>query len=92
MRQALNRGAAQPISAMRFGLDPERPTLLVSGGSQGAWAINQAVSARAEPAFAGGVARVLLQVRAESEHLALQLLLAPDCRVLTDVLQTKQVV
>lgn len=43
------------------------------------------VSARAEPAFAGGVARVLLQVRAESEHLALQLSLAPDCQVLTDV-------
>ena len=38
------------------------------------------VSARAEPAFAGGVARVLLQVRAGSDHLALQLSLAPDDR------------
>ena len=28
----------------RFGLDPDRPTLLVSGGSQGARAINQALS------------------------------------------------
>ena len=40
---------------MRFGLDPERPTLLVSGGSQGARAINQALSAAVPAILDAGI-------------------------------------
>lgn len=45
----MNRSITQPAMTRteareRFGLDPDRPTLLVSGGSQGARAINQALS------------------------------------------------
>ena len=38
-----------------FGLDPEAPVLLVSGGSQGARSINEAVEASAEDLMAAGV-------------------------------------
>ena len=39
----LDRVGARTEAARRFGLDPARPTLLVTGGSQGAQAINRAV-------------------------------------------------
>jgi UDP-N-acetylglucosamine--N-acetylmuramyl-(pentapeptide) pyrophosphoryl-undecaprenol N-acetylglucosamine transferase len=39
----LDRAAARPAAARSFDLDPDRPTLLVSGGSQGAASINRAV-------------------------------------------------
>lgn len=38
-----------------FGLDPERPTLLVSGGSQGALAINRALDAARDRILAEGI-------------------------------------
>jgi UDP-N-acetylglucosamine--N-acetylmuramyl-(pentapeptide) pyrophosphoryl-undecaprenol N-acetylglucosamine transferase len=38
-----------------FGLDPDRPTLLVTGGSQGARRLNQAVSGAAPALAAAGV-------------------------------------
>ncbi|MBB1483595.1 undecaprenyldiphospho-muramoylpentapeptide beta-N-acetylglucosaminyltransferase [Tessaracoccus sp. MC1865] len=39
----------------RFGLDPERPTLLVSGGSQGAVRINDAVAEARDELLAAGI-------------------------------------
>lgn len=38
-----------------FGLDPDAPTLLVSGGSQGARAINEAVEAAADELLGAGI-------------------------------------
>lgn len=40
----LDRAALRAEAAASFGLDPSRPTLLVSGGSQGARSINTAVT------------------------------------------------
>ena len=51
----LDVDARRADARLGFGLDPERPTLLVSGGSQGAQSINTAtLGARAE-LLAGGV-------------------------------------
>lgn len=44
MVSTLDRPAVQAEARRTFGLDPERPTLLVTGGSQGARRLNQAVS------------------------------------------------
>ncbi|HET6634186.1 MAG TPA: undecaprenyldiphospho-muramoylpentapeptide beta-N-acetylglucosaminyltransferase [Streptomyces sp.] len=41
----LDRSAARPEARAAFGLDPNLPTLLVSGGSQGARRLNEAVQA-----------------------------------------------
>lgn len=40
---ALDRAAARPAALAGFGLSPDRPTLLVTGGSQGARRLNEAV-------------------------------------------------
>jgi len=52
--EQLDRAAARPEAAAEFGLDPDRPTLLVTGGSLGARRINQTVAARAEALTAAG--------------------------------------
>src|SRR3954463_15147621 len=44
----LDRGVLREEARRTFGLDPDRPTLLVTGGSQGARRINQSVSASAD--------------------------------------------
>lgn len=51
----LDRAGARPEAARRFGLDPDRPTLMVTGGSQGAQAINRAVVAALPDLLATGV-------------------------------------
>lgn len=47
MIASLDRDALRSTAYAYFGLEPERPTLLVTGGSQGARSINQAVIAAA---------------------------------------------
>lgn len=51
----LDRPARRAEARSFFGLDPDRPTLLVTGGSQGARRINEAVSGAATALGAAGV-------------------------------------
>jgi UDP-N-acetylglucosamine--N-acetylmuramyl-(pentapeptide) pyrophosphoryl-undecaprenol N-acetylglucosamine transferase len=51
----LDRVTARREARARFGLDAERPTLLVFGGSQGARSVNQAASAAGPALRAAGV-------------------------------------
>ncbi len=58
MISTLDRSALREEARRTFGLEPDRPTLLVTGGSQGARRINQAVSG-AERALADAGVQVL---------------------------------
>jgi UDP-N-acetylglucosamine--N-acetylmuramyl-(pentapeptide) pyrophosphoryl-undecaprenol N-acetylglucosamine transferase len=58
MISTLDRPALRAEARGTFGLDPERPTLLVTGGSQGARRLNQSVSA-AQRALADAGVQVL---------------------------------
>lgn len=58
MIATLDRPARRAEARAYFGLDPDRPTLLVTGGSQGARRINESVAAAA-PAFAAAGVQVL---------------------------------
>ncbi len=58
MISTLDRAALRAEARDSFGLDPDRPTLLVTGGSQGARRLNQSVAAAA-PAFAAAGVQVL---------------------------------
>lgn len=64
MISGLDRAARRAEAREFFGLDPDRPTLLVTGGSQGARRLNQAVSGAAGALAAAGV-QVL---HAEGKH------------------------
>jgi UDP-N-acetylglucosamine--N-acetylmuramyl-(pentapeptide) pyrophosphoryl-undecaprenol N-acetylglucosamine transferase len=55
MISTLDRAALREEARATFGLDAERPTLLVTGGSQGARRINDAVSGAAAELAAAGV-------------------------------------
>jgi len=55
MISGLDRAALRAEARAFFGLDPDRPTLLVTGGSQGARRLNQAVSGAAAALGAAGV-------------------------------------
>jgi UDP-N-acetylglucosamine--N-acetylmuramyl-(pentapeptide) pyrophosphoryl-undecaprenol N-acetylglucosamine transferase len=55
MISGLDRAARRAEGRAFFGLDPDRPTLLVTGGSQGARRLNQAVSGAAAALAAAGV-------------------------------------
>lgn len=55
MISTLDRAALRAEALATFGLDPDRPTLLVTGGSQGARRINESVSAAAPELAAAGV-------------------------------------
>ncbi len=71
MISTLDRAALRGEALASFGLDPDRPTLLVTGGSQGAARINAAVSGAAA-ALAGAGVQVLHVIGPKSE------LAAPD--------------
>jgi UDP-N-acetylglucosamine--N-acetylmuramyl-(pentapeptide) pyrophosphoryl-undecaprenol N-acetylglucosamine transferase len=58
MISTLDRAALRAEARQFFGLDADRPTLLVTGGSQGARRLNQSVAAAA-PAFAAAGVQVL---------------------------------
>ncbi|WP_460865697.1 UDP-N-acetylglucosamine--N-acetylmuramyl-(pentapeptide) pyrophosphoryl-undecaprenol N-acetylglucosamine transferase, partial [Rhodococcus aerolatus] len=51
----LDRAAGRAAAREHFGLDPDAPTLLVFGGSQGARSLNEAVTAAAPALAAAGV-------------------------------------
>lgn len=51
----LDRRALRAQARASFGLDPDAPTLLVFGGSQGARSLNEAVSAAAHDLSAAGI-------------------------------------
>ena len=53
--ERLDRAGLRAEARAHFGLDPERPTLLVTGGSLGARAINRGISGSAEAIVAAGV-------------------------------------
>ncbi|MQW76465.1 undecaprenyldiphospho-muramoylpentapeptide beta-N-acetylglucosaminyltransferase [Nocardioides sp. dk4132] len=55
MISTLDRAALRAEAREFFGLDPERPTLVVTGGSQGARRLNQSVSGAAPALAAAGV-------------------------------------
>jgi len=55
MISTLDRVALRAEGRAHWGLDPERPTLLVTGGSQGAARLNASVSAAAPELAAAGV-------------------------------------
>ena len=55
MISQLDRAALRAEARAFFGLDPDRPTLVVTGGSQGARRLNQSVSAAAAALGAAGV-------------------------------------
>jgi UDP-N-acetylglucosamine--N-acetylmuramyl-(pentapeptide) pyrophosphoryl-undecaprenol N-acetylglucosamine transferase len=55
MISTLDRAALRSEGRAQWGLDPERPTLLVTGGSQGAARLNASVSAAAPELAAAGV-------------------------------------
>ncbi|MGZ4436190.1 MAG: undecaprenyldiphospho-muramoylpentapeptide beta-N-acetylglucosaminyltransferase [Nocardioidaceae bacterium] len=55
MISTLDRAALRAEARATFGLDPDRPTLVVTGGSQGARRLNQSVSAAAEALLDAGV-------------------------------------
>jgi UDP-N-acetylglucosamine--N-acetylmuramyl-(pentapeptide) pyrophosphoryl-undecaprenol N-acetylglucosamine transferase len=55
MVSRLDRAASRAEGRAFFGLDPDRPTLLVTGGSQGARHLNESVSAAAAALAKAGV-------------------------------------
>jgi UDP-N-acetylglucosamine--N-acetylmuramyl-(pentapeptide) pyrophosphoryl-undecaprenol N-acetylglucosamine transferase len=55
MISTLDRSALRAEARAHFGLDADRPTVLVTGGSQGARRLNQSVSGAAEAFGAAGV-------------------------------------
>jgi UDP-N-acetylglucosamine--N-acetylmuramyl-(pentapeptide) pyrophosphoryl-undecaprenol N-acetylglucosamine transferase len=55
MISRLDRAALRPEARAFFGLDPERPTLVVTGGSQGARNVNTAIAGAARALGEAGV-------------------------------------
>ncbi|MDR2254147.1 MAG: UDP-N-acetylglucosamine--N-acetylmuramyl-(pentapeptide) pyrophosphoryl-undecaprenol N-acetylglucosamine transferase [Bifidobacteriaceae bacterium] len=72
MRRAvaqLNRAEACPAARRELGLDPDRPTLLVAGGSLGAVRLNQAMSLVASELIAAGAQVLHLAGRGKADEL-----------------------
>ncbi|PWN03581.1 undecaprenyldiphospho-muramoylpentapeptide beta-N-acetylglucosaminyltransferase [Nocardioides silvaticus] len=55
MISQLDRPALRAEAREFFGLDPDLPTLVVTGGSQGAWKLNRAITRASAALGAGGV-------------------------------------
>ncbi|GAB2988963.1 undecaprenyldiphospho-muramoylpentapeptide beta-N-acetylglucosaminyltransferase [Nocardioides montaniterrae] len=55
MVSTLDRAALRDEARAFFGLDIERPTLVVTGGSQGAWRLNRAIAGASAALGAAGV-------------------------------------
>ncbi|WP_372727279.1 undecaprenyldiphospho-muramoylpentapeptide beta-N-acetylglucosaminyltransferase [Nocardioides sp.] len=68
MISQLDREALRAEARAHFGLDPDRPTLLVTGGSQGARRLNDSVSGAAAALAAAGVQ--VLHVAGPNGHAA----------------------
>jgi UDP-N-acetylglucosamine--N-acetylmuramyl-(pentapeptide) pyrophosphoryl-undecaprenol N-acetylglucosamine transferase len=66
----LNRGALRAEGRRFFGLDPHAPTLLVTGGSQGARSLNNAVSGAARELGDAGIG--VLHAYGRKNSIALQ--------------------
>lgn len=66
----LDRGALRAEARAHFGLDPDAPTLLVFGGSQGARSINTAVSGAAKELGEAGIG--VLHAHGPKNTLAVQ--------------------
>lgn len=64
----LDRGQARRAAREHFGLDPDAPTLLVFGGSQGARALNEAVVAASDQITGAGVQ--ILHAKGPKQSLA----------------------
>ena len=67
MISTLDRAALRAEAARDFGLDPDRATLLVTGGSQGARRLNQAVGGAPARRFAAAGVQVLHVVGPKGE-------------------------
>jgi UDP-N-acetylglucosamine--N-acetylmuramyl-(pentapeptide) pyrophosphoryl-undecaprenol N-acetylglucosamine transferase len=67
MISQLDRSALRAEARAFFGLDPDLPTLVVTGGSQGAWKLNRAV-ARASAALGAAGVQVLHVIGARGKE------------------------
>lgn len=65
----LDRGARRADARERLGLDPEKPALLVTGGSLGAQRLNEQVSAAAPDLLAAGAQILHVTGRGKAEGL-----------------------
>lgn len=65
----LDRAASRAEGRAHFGLDADRPTLLVTGGSQGARRINQVISAAARDLAEAGIQVLHSAGRVEEVHV-----------------------
>jgi UDP-N-acetylglucosamine--N-acetylmuramyl-(pentapeptide) pyrophosphoryl-undecaprenol N-acetylglucosamine transferase len=69
----LDRGAVRAAARRELGLDPQAPTLLVFGGSQGARRLNQAMAAAGPTLIAAGLQVLHLTGAAHAAELSAQL-------------------
>ena len=67
MISQLDRPALRAEARAFFGLDPDLPTLVVTGGSQGAWKLNRAIT-RASAALGTGGVQVLHVIGARGKE------------------------
>lgn len=66
----LDRGALRAEAMQTFGLDPDKPTLLVTGGSSGAVRVNEPVAASAEAFRSAGIQVLHVTGKGKDEEVA----------------------
>ncbi|WP_445154645.1 undecaprenyldiphospho-muramoylpentapeptide beta-N-acetylglucosaminyltransferase [Arthrobacter sp. Hor0625] len=64
----LDRAAARGAARTALGLDQDKPTLIVTGGSSGAQSINRAIAAAAEALGAAGIQTLHITGRGKTVH------------------------